>query len=93
MSDELPKAKAGKSLDERFSKHPHMYQQMQRIADMMEQAIARGATADEAEEMAIKQVNDLGRAILTDWAQAKHDGSVRELKTQRPSATKDSKKN
>ena len=93
MSDELPKTKTGKSLDERFSKHPHMYQQMQRIADMMEQAIAEGATADEAEEMAIKQVNDLGRAILTDWAKAKHDRSVQEVKAQRPSTIKDSKKN
>ena len=93
MNDELNKSKAGKSLDERFAKHPHMYEQMQRIADMMEQAIAKGASADEAEEMAIQQINDLGKAILTDWAQAKQERSQSELKATLPRVIKDSKKN
>jgi|HubBroStandDraft_6_1064221.scaffolds.fasta_scaffold536354_2 hypothetical protein len=93
MNDELNKSKNEKSLDERFAKHPHMYEQMRRIADMMEQAIANGATADEAEEMAIKQINDLGKAILTDWAKAKQERSLSELKTKLPRAVKDSKKN
>ena len=93
MNDELNKSKAVKSLDERFAKHPHMYEQMQRIGDMMEQAIANGATADEAEEMAIKQINDLGKAILTDWAKAKQGRDLAELKVKSPSVIKDSKKN
>jgi hypothetical protein len=59
----------------------------------MEQAIANGATADQAEEMAIKQINDLGKALLTDWAQAKQERSLSELKAKRPSVIKDSKKN
>jgi hypothetical protein len=92
MNDELNKSKNEKSLDERFAKHPHMYEQRQRIADMMEQAMANGATADEAEEMAIKQINDLGKAILTDGAQAKPERSLSELKTKLPRAVKDSKK-
>ena len=92
MKDELPKSKGKKSLDERFARHPHMYEQMQRIADQMEQAIANGATADEAEEMAIKQINELGRAMLTDWAKAQHERSVQEAKKQTPSAIRDSKK-
>ena len=93
MKDELPKPKSKKSLDERLAKHPHMYEQMQRIADQMEQAIANGATADEAEEMAIKQINELGRAMLTDWAKAQHERSVQEVKEQTPLAIRDSKKN
>jgi hypothetical protein len=93
MNDELNRSKTGKSLDERFAKHPHMYEQMQRIADMMEQAIANGASADEAEEMAIKQINDLGKAILTDWAKAKQERSLSELKEKLPRVIKDSKKN
>ena len=39
-------------------------EQMQRIAEMMK-AIANGASADEA-EMAIKQIDKCGEAILTD---------------------------
>src|SRR3954463_2361752 len=93
MKDELRKSKTKKPLDERFSQHPHMYEQMQRIADQMEQAIANGATADEAEEMAIKQINELGRAMLTDWAQAQHERSVEALKKEMPSTIRDSKKN
>jgi hypothetical protein len=93
MNDELNKSKTGKSLDERLVRHPHMYEQLQRIADMMEQAIANGATADQAEEMAIKQINDLGKALLTDWAQANQERSLSELKVKWPAVIKDSKKN
>ncbi len=53
MKSEPRKSTKEKSLDERFSHHPEMYEQMHRIADEMEQAIASGMTADEAEEMAI----------------------------------------
>ena len=93
MKNELPKSTSKKTLDERFSKHPHTYEQMQRIADQMEQAIANGATADEAEEMAIQQINQLGRAMLTDWAKVRHERSVEEVRKEKPTAIRDSKKN
>ncbi len=93
MKNELPKSKRAKTLDERFSKHPHMYERMQRIADQMEQAIANGVSADEAEQMAIEQINELGRALLSDWAQAQHEQSVSAVKQENPSAIRDSKKN
>jgi CheY-specific phosphatase CheX len=70
-----------------------MYKQMHRIADEMEQAIASGMTADEAEEMAIKRINELGRAMLTDWAKARHEQSVEEVRQEKPSAIRDAKKN
>ena len=93
MNSEPRKSKTQKSLDDRFSKHPEMYEQMHRIADEMEQAIANGVTADEAEEMAIKRINELGRAMLTDWAKARHERSVEEVRQEKPSAIRDSKKN
>ncbi len=93
MKDEPRKSKSQESLDKRFSKHPEMYEQMHRIADEMEQAIAGGMTADEAEEMAIKRINELGRAMLTDWAKARHDRSVEEVHQDKPAAIRDSKKN
>jgi len=93
MKHEPKKQAHKKSLDERFSKHPHMYEQMQRIGDMMEEAIANGATADEAESMAIKQINDLGRALLTDWAITKHQQSVHDVKKEVPGVIRNSKKN
>jgi len=93
MKSEPRKSKNEKSLDERFSKHPEMYEQMQHIADEMEQAIASGMTADEAEEMAIKRINELGRAMLSDWARARQQRSVEELRQGKPSTIRDSKKN
>ena len=54
MSDELQKQKStSKTLDERFANRPYTYRRLQEIADQMDQAIANGATADEAEAMAI----------------------------------------
>jgi len=93
MKNEPQKSKIQNSLDERFAKHPEMYEQMHRIADEMEQAITKGMTADEAEEMAIKRINELGRAMLTDWAKARHERSVEDVRQEKPSTIRDSKKN
>ncbi len=72
MSDELHKQKAtAKTLDERFANRPHTYRRLQQIADEMDQAIAQGATADEAEAMAVEQLRNLGGEMLTDWAACK----------------------
>jgi hypothetical protein len=48
---------------------------------MMDKAIEEGATADEAEAMAIEQIQQLGAAVLTDWARTK---SSKRLKVQHP---------
>ena len=93
MKNELSKSRTKKSLDERWAKHPQMYEQLHRITDQMEQAIANGATAEEAEAMAIQQMNELGRALMTDWAQARAERSVEEVRREKPSAIRDSKKN
>lgn len=92
MKNEFSKAGAKKSLDQRLAKHPLMYEQLQRITDQMEQAIANGITADEAEEMAIKEIKELGRALLTDWAKARQERAMDEVRREEPEAIRDSKK-
>ena len=92
MKNELAKSGTKRTLDERLAKHPHMYEQLQRITDQMEQAIANGATADQAEQMAIKQINELGRAMLTDWAKARQKRAIEEVRQEKPDAIRDSKK-
>ena len=42
----------------------------------MDQAVAAGCTADEAEERALEQVRQLGRELLGDWAQEQQAGSL-----------------
>ena len=92
MNNELSKSGTKKTLDERLAKHPHLYEQLQRITDQMEQAIATGVTADQAEELAIKQINELGRAILTDWAKARQERALEEVRWEKPDAIRDAKK-
>jgi hypothetical protein len=93
MNDELQnsKNKTG-SLDERFAKRPHTYKRLQEIADLMDQAIAQGATADEAEVMAIEQIQKLGGELLRDWAEAKHQQCLEQMQSSHPQSIKHVKK-
>ncbi|HWN96673.1 MAG TPA: hypothetical protein VNT99_16715 [Methylomirabilota bacterium] len=80
-------------LDARFASRPHTAARLHAIADLMDEAIARGATADEAEEIALVQLRALGADLLTDWARTRHDESVTAARAQHPDASQDSKKN
>ncbi len=87
MNDELPNSPQHKvSLDARFSSRPHVHRRLHQIADMMDQAIAEGATADEAEALAIEQLRELGSDVLTDWAQQKQEDSLQKAQKENPSA-------
>ncbi len=93
MSDELPlQNRKPKPLDERFAKRPHTYRRLQEIGDQMDQALANGATADEAEAMAIEQIQKLGGEMLQDWAQAKQRQALGQARTDHPQSIKHLKK-
>ena len=93
MKNELPKnPKAVPSLDERFAQRPHVYHRLHGLAEMMDQAMAEGATADEAEAMAIQELQKLGGDVLTDWAQAKQTQSVEQAQREHPEAIRHIKK-
>lgn len=94
MNDERSPNKVTRPpLDARFASRPHTAARLHAIADLMDEAIARGATADEAEEIAIEQLRALGADLLTDWARTQHDQSVSAARAAHPDASKDSKKN
>lgn len=93
MSDELPQQNGTpKTLDERFAERPRTYRRLQEIAEQMDQAIAKGATADEAEDMAIEQIQKLGGEMLQDWAQAKQQQALTQARTENPRSIKHIKK-
>lgn len=93
MSDELRKEKGTvKTLDERFAHRPHTYWRLQEIADQMDQAIADGATADQAEAMAMGQLQKLGGEMLADWAEAKQQDALKRARTKHPKSIKHIKK-
>ena len=93
MSDELQKQKSqSRTLDQRFANRPHTYRRLQEIADQMDQAIANGATADEAEAMAIEQIQKLGGEMLADWAEAKQEQALKQAQGTHPESIKHIKK-
>lgn len=93
MSNELPKSpQHQQSLDARLATRPEVRQRLHEIADMMDKAIENGATADEAEAMAIEEIQQLGAAVLTDWARAKADKSLNKAQQENPSAIRHIKK-
>ena len=93
MSDELHKEKGtAKTLDERFANRPHTYWRLQEIADEMDRAIANGATADQAEAMAIGQLQKLGGEMLADWAEAKQQDALKQARTRHRKSIKHIKK-
>jgi hypothetical protein len=93
MSNELPRQnRTAKTLDERFAKRPQTYRRLQEIADQMDQAIANGATADEAEAIAIEQIQKLGGEMLQDWAEAKQQQALTQAHRDNPRSIKHIKK-
>ena len=93
MSNELPKSsKHQQPLDARFASRPEVRECLHEIADMMDKAIAEGATADEAEAMAIQQIQQLGAAVLSDWARAKEAASLHKAQQNNPTAIRHIKK-
>ena len=93
MNDELPESvPQPPPLDERFAGRPEVRARLHQLADMMDQAMAEGATADEAEAKAIEQIQQLGSAVLTDWARAKQAESLQQAQQQNPGAIRHLKK-
>lgn len=70
MNDELPSKLPNnpRSLDECFADKPHMRQRLFEISDMVDELVAQGCSAHEAEARAIEQIRKLGNGVLTDWA-------------------------
>ena len=93
MNNELPVRKPNEaSLDARFAKRPHAYARLREIAAMMDQAIAQGCTADQAETQAVQQIRHLGRDLLMDWAQEKQQHSLAAAQREYPKARQHVKK-
>ena len=93
MNEELPNHKQPLvALEARFASRPQVYARLQKIADMLDQALAEGCTADEAESRAMEQIQKLGGELLGDWASEKQQRSVTESQRENPSAIKHIKK-
>ena len=71
MKSELPSKLPNRprSLDECFADKPHMRERLLEISDMVDELVAQGCNAHEAEARAIEQIRKLGQEVLKDWAE------------------------
>lgn len=87
-----PKKSTEQSLDQRFASRPRLRQRLLSIADMIDQTVAEGCTAHEAESRAIEQIRKLGHEVLTDWAEKAEPEARRQAQAQNPKLTNYGKK-
>ena len=80
-------------MDERFASRPHLRRRLLMIADLIDQAVAEGCTAHEAEERAIEQIRKLGQEVLTDWAEKVEPEARKRAQAENPKLINYGKKN
>ena len=78
---DTPQEPAGSTADEirlleQLRANPLVAERMKLIMDRLEEEIAGGGDANQAEEMAIESLRELGQAMLTQWAGRRHDEAV-----------------
>src|SRR5437762_12629322 len=81
------------SLDQRFANRPHLRRRLLTIADMIDQAVAEGCTAHEAEARAIEQIRKLGQEVLMDWAEKAEPHACQRAQAENSKLIKYGKKN
>jgi hypothetical protein len=80
-------------LDQRFATRPHLRRRLLMIADMIDQAVAEGCTAHEAEARAIDPIRKLGQEVLKDWAEKAEPQFRQEAQAENPKLIDYGKKN
>ena len=86
MNNELPSEspERTRSLDECFADKPYVRQRLLAISDMIDQLVAQGCTAHEAEARAIEEIRKLGNGILTEWAHKSESAAVAKARAKDP---------
>lgn len=93
MNTELPNSKSKEqSLDQRLAHRPRLRQRLLDITDLIDQAVAEGCTAHEAEARAIEQIRKLGQEVLTDWAERAEPMARQRAQAQNPKLIRYGKK-
>ena len=67
------------NLEERFNKYPYLKSRVESILDIVEDKASSIDRADEAEQLLIDEIRQLGKEALHDWAVGKEVEKVTEL--------------
>lgn len=65
--------------EERFKKYPYLRSRVESILDIVEDASGNIDKADEAEQLLIDEMRQMGKEALHDWAVGKEMEKVKEL--------------
>lgn len=69
-------------MDERFADKPQVRRRLFEIADLLDELVAQGCTAHEAEARAIQEIRKLGQGILSEWAEKTEAAAVAKARAQ-----------
>jgi hypothetical protein len=61
-----------------------MRQRLLEISDMVDELVAQGCNAHEAEARAIEQIRKLGNGALTDWAEKSEQAAMGKARADNP---------
>ena len=67
------------NLEERFKKYPYLRSRVESILEIVEDASGNIDKADEAEQLLIDEMRQMGKEALHDWAVGKEVEKVTEL--------------
>lgn len=99
MKDELPlktprnKNQNRRRLEERLAQRPELLERLHEIVDTLEQSVADGCDAHDAEDRVVDEIRKLGRTVLGQWAQEANAQIQGQVPTEYPQASKNGKKN
>lgn len=81
-----------RALEERLAHRPELLARLHHILDTLDQAVADGADAHDAEDRVIEELRQLGREVLGHWARETHDQLQTQVHRQHPQAIQHGKK-
>lgn len=62
-----------KSLEERLREHPHLYERISRLLEVVENTDGDVVKADEAEQRVLEELRKMGQEALQSWADRKQE--------------------
>lgn len=86
-------SEADAELIQQLNDNPIVGTQIRLLIKRFGEEVASGMDAHEAEEMAIGQLQQLGKAVLSQWAHSTHEKNLTETLLNDPSLIKSGKKN
>ncbi len=81
------------SLEERLSAHPHLFERIEALLNVVENSASDLEKADLAEQRVMEEVRQIGQQALVSWAEHQHQKHLELLRQNHPQVRQHLKKN